>query len=564
MAKKFASMRVREMGRKLADALIVLVIIAGPILGFSQSCKGDTIPTTPNDNSNKPPSDNHAPTVVLSVVGPEEGPTPLTIKLDASKSSDPDGDEIKFEWLFSDGASLTGSVVKHEFVTSGKHKAWLAVSDKWGVPAYAEPEEFMGWGLANSAWPKFAHDEKNTGCSPNRGPMMDLDNAGDGKAFPRYWRSGIENDPVNSVCIGYDGMVVYTQGSWLRARTSDGNELWNIRAESELTSWPAIAYDGSIIAGTKNGYIHRVSPEGEVIWSRNLSESVGTPIVLNSAINIDHNRNIYVGGYDEVQNGEKGRLFSLDFDGNVKWEREIEGYLFTGNSESVVPGKLIPAITSDGDIVINGKNGSKFDPDGNLLNVFEFFTEPGNAETRQSLGPPSINADGYIAFAHPLMPLFFTGGNFYMNLSEPDPFPETGDNAQLTWLNQAPIWTFDGASIVHTISFFESPYYLSTRTNDGDYYQHEISGTPQILSYGFEPSTAIAGASGDSLGRVYVSCFGLRAFGPISHNTVFPYLPQRYSLWTYTRPSIRMTSPVIGENGQMYLGYGNDILAIGD
>ncbi|MFH1676077.1 MAG: PKD domain-containing protein, partial [bacterium] len=538
------------MRRKLTDALIVAVILIAPIMGFLQACDGgDTVPTTPNDNTNKPPANNHAPAVVLSVVGPEEGSTPLTVKLDASESSDPDNDEIKFDWLFSDGSSETGSVVQHEFITSGKHKVWLSVSDKWGLAAYAEPGEFMGWGLANSPWPKFAHDEGNTGCSPNRGPMMDLDNAEGGNAFPRYWRSGTEDNPVNSVCIGYDDMVVYTQGPWLRARTSDGGELWNIRAESNLTSWPAIAYDGSIIVGTKNGCMHRVSSEGKVIWCRNLSETVDAPVVLNSAINMDHNRNIYIGGFDEFQNGVKGWLFSLDFDGNVNWAKEIESYQLAGNSDSIIPAKLIPAITADGEIIINGKNGSKFDSEGNFKNSFKFFTAPGNPMTHQSLGPPSINKDGYIAFAHPLTPLFFPNGNFYMQMMEPEIFPETGDNAQFGWLRQAPVWTFDGVSIVHTISLFESPYYLSTRTEDGDYYQHEISGTPKILIYGFEPSSAIAGASGDSLGRVYVSCLGLRAFSPISYKTVFPYLPQRYSLWTYTRPSSQMTPPVIGENG---------------
>ncbi len=57
------------------------------------------------------------------------GDVPLTVSFDASASSDPDGDEMIYNWSFGDGASATGVVVSHTYTSEGTHAASVVVSD---------------------------------------------------------------------------------------------------------------------------------------------------------------------------------------------------------------------------------------------------------------------------------------------------------------------------------------------------------------------------------------------------------------------------------------------------
>lgn len=92
-------------------------------------------------------------------------------------------------------------------------------------------------------------------------------------------------------------------------------------------------------------------------------------------------------------------------------------------------------------------------------------------------------------------------------------------------------------------------YYLMNQKENGyvgDYYDY------------------VSGAAEDGNGRLYISCAGLRAMSPISSVSLYPYVANRYSLWTYEKNLPLMTPPVIGEDNWLYVGCGDDILAIGD
>lgn len=52
-----------------------------------------------------------------------------TVILDASQSTDPDGGELSYRWLFSDGTSETGVRIVHDFKKPGKHTVELLVID---------------------------------------------------------------------------------------------------------------------------------------------------------------------------------------------------------------------------------------------------------------------------------------------------------------------------------------------------------------------------------------------------------------------------------------------------
>jgi len=59
----------------------------------------------------------------------------LSMVLDASGSTDPDNDELDFEWLFPDGTRVPGSRIVHDFERAGNYPVTLFVRDQSGFVA---------------------------------------------------------------------------------------------------------------------------------------------------------------------------------------------------------------------------------------------------------------------------------------------------------------------------------------------------------------------------------------------------------------------------------------------
>jgi glucose/arabinose dehydrogenase/PKD repeat protein len=75
---------------------------------------------------------NRAPTATLTA-SPRSGPAPLTVRFDASGSSDPDGQTLSFEWDFGDGIMApNGSVQTHTYQNAGRFTARVTVRDGAG------------------------------------------------------------------------------------------------------------------------------------------------------------------------------------------------------------------------------------------------------------------------------------------------------------------------------------------------------------------------------------------------------------------------------------------------
>ena len=64
---------------------------------------------------------------------PTQGVAPLTVSLDASGSSDPDGHIQGYDWAFGDGDRATGRSVTHTFKASGTYTVRLTVTDDGGL-----------------------------------------------------------------------------------------------------------------------------------------------------------------------------------------------------------------------------------------------------------------------------------------------------------------------------------------------------------------------------------------------------------------------------------------------
>jgi len=75
---------------------------------------------------------NHPPKAVI-VSSSSAGPRPLSVVFDGSSSTDPDGDTLAYSWLFGDGGSDVGPMVKHVYATAGTFHARLTVTDGGGV-----------------------------------------------------------------------------------------------------------------------------------------------------------------------------------------------------------------------------------------------------------------------------------------------------------------------------------------------------------------------------------------------------------------------------------------------
>jgi aryl-phospho-beta-D-glucosidase BglC (GH1 family) len=71
---------------------------------------------------------NQAPNAVVSA-SPTSGTSPLTVRFDASGSSDPEGDALSYSWSFGDGSSASSATPSHTYSNSGNYAATLSVSD---------------------------------------------------------------------------------------------------------------------------------------------------------------------------------------------------------------------------------------------------------------------------------------------------------------------------------------------------------------------------------------------------------------------------------------------------
>jgi len=79
---------------------------------------------------------NNPPTASFTV-WPADPFNDEPVTFDASSSSDPDGDPLRFSWDFGDGAVGQGKLVQHTYSKAGEYVVILTVSDPSGAEARA-------------------------------------------------------------------------------------------------------------------------------------------------------------------------------------------------------------------------------------------------------------------------------------------------------------------------------------------------------------------------------------------------------------------------------------------
>jgi hypothetical protein len=123
---------------------------AGP--GGPTTTVGQATTTTTTTTTTMPPTGSNGPPIGVFRVNPDppEGNSPLTVNFNMCQSSDPDGDDLEFSFVFGDGGSDQGFCrVEHVYTassladvrkTDANYTARLCVGD--GVPSHEQCRTF--------------------------------------------------------------------------------------------------------------------------------------------------------------------------------------------------------------------------------------------------------------------------------------------------------------------------------------------------------------------------------------------------------------------------------------
>jgi hypothetical protein len=75
--------------------------------------------------------ENQPPMAVASA-SPLSGPAPLTVQFDGADSSDPEDDDLFYDWIFGDGETGAEATAIHEYTSQGLYSVVLVVTDARG------------------------------------------------------------------------------------------------------------------------------------------------------------------------------------------------------------------------------------------------------------------------------------------------------------------------------------------------------------------------------------------------------------------------------------------------
>jgi len=257
----------------------------------------------------------------------------------------------------------------------------------------------IGSGLASTPWPKFMHDNNNTGQSPYVGSQTNT-------VKWTYATGG--QISYSSTTIGSDGTIyVGSVDGNFYAINPDGTKKWSY-ATGAVHSTAAIGSDGTIFIGSDSG-LFALNPEGMFKWSYATGAVYGSPAIGSDGT-------IYFGSYDK-------KIYALNSDGTFKWSYTtggtiwgspsigMDGTLYCGSND-----KKIYALNPDGTFkwsytaggyVTNYHNSAVIGADGTIYigaygdNKIYAFNSDGTLKWSYTAGgkfinTPAIGPDGTV------------------------------------------------------------------------------------------------------------------------------------------------------------------------
>lgn len=373
--------------------------------------------------------------------------------------------------------------------------------------------------LADSSWPTFRGNLKNTGLSPYDTSHVDgtikwVFKPGD---HPLLFESSVTIGPDGTLYVGSHENNVY-------AINPDGTQKWMFDAgdsvlieggvsggyEKGIQSTPAIGKDGTIYIRTFSNYIFALNPDGTEKWKFPIKVTADTW----SSPTIGKDGTIYIGSAREGSSG--GKVYAINPDGTEKWHYNAQSDVFP-----------TMAIADDGTIYSGAGGDGEFfalDPEGNVK--WKFRT---GRHTESSV---AISSDDTIYF-----------GNWDNKIYALDP------NGNKKWdfltggegIVASPAIAQDG-----TIYFNADDGYLYAFNSDGTIKWKYDTGDPAESS-----SSPTIGADG----TIYVGI----AWDPDAPNFL-AINPNGTLKWGQSVGGIS-ASPTIGEDGTIYISTHNGVYA---
>jgi len=303
---------------------------------------------------------NDPPVAALSV-SPEYGDQGLTVTLDASGSTDPDGSIVKYEWDFNGngayGAYGAVATTLHVYNNAGIFAAKVRVTDDAGAQDTATASIRVNEVLPGvSTWWMFGRDLRHNRRSPFIGAQTNN----------TRWSYSTGNNVWSSPAIGADG-TIYIGNMYLNqlhAVNPDGSNKWTYTAGGSIESSPAIGADGTIYVGSHDNKLHAIKPSGSMKWTY----TTGHDVVSSPAIGPDGI--IYVGSLDY-------NLYAVYPDGTLKWTYATGERIYYSS----------PAIGPDGTIYVGSVDHKlhAVNPDG--TQKWTYTTSNHNVTSSPAIGP---------------------------------------------------------------------------------------------------------------------------------------------------------------------------------
>jgi len=201
------------------------------------------------------------------------------------------------------------------------------------------------YSAADSPWPLFSHDSAHTGFTNNLGPSKGNLKWIFKTGGPVYSSPVTDADGV--VYIGSDDCNFY-------AINRDGSLKWKFKTGGKIRSSAAITRKGTIYFTSFDGFFYALNSDGSEAWNFKTGEK---HVTGTSPVSINNEGIIYFTVYGKTS----GNLYSLSPEGKEMWKiktKDKDASVVTGENGSVYLGDYgVSAITPDGTVKYHtGKN----------------------------------------------------------------------------------------------------------------------------------------------------------------------------------------------------------------
>jgi outer membrane protein assembly factor BamB len=225
--------------------------------------------------------------------------------------------------------------------------------------------------LADTPWPKFQHDARNSGSSPYTGPQ----NPG------VIWKFKTDGLVRSSPAIDANGRIyIGSDDGNLYAINSDGSLAWKYYTGTMVRSSPAIDIKNRIYFVTgenDNSALTAVDIDGQYMWKLDLTGDCS-----GSSPNIAEDGTIYINSW--VISESIYYLYAINPDGTMKWQYETDAQKSSYYDSYWIP--EAPAIGAKGTIYVTAQHLYGINPDGTFKWKYEHY----QGYTFKDLSYPSV------------------------------------------------------------------------------------------------------------------------------------------------------------------------------